>query len=548
MRWPLLAVVLVLAAGCSGTDPAPPPAPLAPASAPAAADTAVLTQKGDPARSGWNRHETALTQANVNPAGFGRRTTYPVDGAIYAQPLFVPGLSVAGGSHNAVVVATEHDSVYAFDADVTGPAHRPLWHRSLLPPGAKPVSAKDDVTCTSIAPEVGITGTPVIDPATGTLYAAATTNEGGTLVYRMYALDVRTGADRVPPVRISASVPGTAQDAVHGTVRFDPRYEQQRMGLLLLNNVVYVAFASYCDQDPAHGWILGYRTTDLARTLVYNDSPNGGTSGKRPGGGGLWESETGLTADASGSIYVVSGNGPFDLNTGGANAGNSLLRLVPDGGTLRLADYFAPSHQSCLNNHDQDLGSGGPLLLPQFGEILFVGKEGRIYLTTADHLGGNQPLTVSCVEARQRVDADRITQELPNDTVLGGVWGSETSWTDGAQTYVYTAGVSDHLRAWRLTGGRVTVPPVGQAPEGLSYPGGVPVLSSNGDTPGTAILWLVGMTDAGPALRAYDPADLGHELYAGNLSGYANFTVPTVAAGRVFVGTKSSLVVFGPVR
>jgi hypothetical protein len=556
-RLALVIAVFLLAAACTTAGPTPAPAaPPASGSAAAPANTAVLTQKGDPARSGWNRHETVLTQADVNSADFGRRTTYPVDGAIYAQPLFVPGVSVAGGRHNVVVVATEHDSVYAFDADATGPAHAPLWHRTLLPPGARPVSAANDVTCTAIAPEVGITGTPVIDPATGTLYVAATTKDSDGLAFRLYALDLRTGADRVPPTRIAATVPGTAPDAVHGTVSFDARYEQQRMGLLLLGGVVYVAFASYCDQDPSHGWILGYRASDLTPTMVYNDSPNKGTSGKRPGGSGLWESETGLTADSAGDIYVVSGNGPFDLDTGGANAGNSLLRFVPDGGTLRLADYFAPFHQSCLNDHDQDLGSGAPLLLPQFGEVLFVGKEGRIYLTRADHLGGNQPLTMTCAQARGIVGVDRIVQELPNDTVQGGVWGSETYWTGGGQTYLYTAGVADHLRAWRLTpGGTMAVPSVGQASEALAYPGGVPVLSSAGDTPGTAILWIVGMGDAGPALRAYDPANLGHELYASDLNkardgltGYANFTVPTVAAGRVFVGTKSSLVVFGPLH
>jgi hypothetical protein len=549
-RLPLV-VVLLLAAGCTAAGPAPVVAPPAPASAAAPANTAVLTQKDDPARSGWNQHETVLNQTNVNPADFGRRTTYPVDGAIYAQPLFVPGLFVAGGTHNVVVVATEHDSVYAFDADVTGPAHAPLWHRALLPPGAQPVSAANDVTCTAISPEVGVTGTPVIDPATDTLYVVATTKDSGGIAFRLYALDLRTGANRVPPVRITASVPGTAPDAVHGLVGFDARYEQQRMGLLLLGGVVYVAFASYCDQDPSHGWILGYRVADLRRTVVYNDSPNLGSSAKRPGGSGLWEAETGLTADSAGSIYVVSGNGPFDLDAGGANAGNSLLRFVPSGGTLRLVDYFAPFHQVCLNDHDQDLGSGAPLLLPQFGEVLLVGKEGRVYVTRADHLGGHQPLTISCAQARETVGVDRIVQELPNDTVQGGVWGSETYWGN----YLYTAGVADHLRAWRLTGGVVAVPSVGQAPESLAYPGGVPVLSSAGDSPGTAILWIVSMGDAGPALRAYDPADLAHELYASDrnkkrdgLTGYANFTVPTVAAGRVFVGTKAALVVFGPLR
>jgi hypothetical protein len=287
---------------------------------------------------------------------------------------------------------------------------------------------------------------------------------------------------------------------------------------------------------------------------VYNDSPNSGSSGRRPGGGGLWQSQTGLSAAPDGSIYVVTGNGPFDLDTGGANAGNSLLRLVPDGGTLRLVDYFSPAHQDCLNDHDQDLGSGGPLLLPGHGEVLFVGKEGRVYLTRLDHLGGHRPRTEPCAAAVQRTDADGVVQELPDQTVVGGVWGSETDWRGAGQEYVYTAGISDHLTAWHLTpAGTVATPAATRAPEELSYPGGVPVVSSNGDTPGSAIVWLVGKQDKGSALRAYDPADLGHELYNSEqnpgrdrLASYTNFTVPTVAGGRVFVGTRDSLAVYGP--
>ena len=546
-----LAVVALI--GCSPAHRQDPPPPPAPTAAAAPADTAVLTQKNDPTRTGWNTHETVLNPSTVNPARFGRRTTYPVDGAIYAQPLFVPGLTVGGGTHNAVVVATEHDSVYAFDADVTGPPRAPLWHRSLLPAGATAVSSEKDVTCAAISPEVGITGTPVIDPDTRTLYVVATAKERGGITYHIHALDLSSGADKVAPVTIAASVTGTAADAVNGTVTFTPRYEQQRMGLLLLGGVVYVAFASYCDEDPSHGWILGYRATDLNRVVVYTDSPNTGSSGLRPGGGGLWQSETGLAADANGSIFVLTGNGPFDLDAGGANAGNSLIRLVPDHGTLRLADYFSPYHQDCLNDHDQDLGSGAPLLLPALGEVLFVGKEGRIYVTRLDHLGGHRPLDRPCTDARASDSVDPIVQESPEQVVDGGVFGSETWWTVGGTTYMYTAGTTDHLKAWRLSGGKVVIPAAAQAPEELSYPGGVPVISSNGSTSGSAVLWIVSKEEAGPALRAYDPADLTHEFYNSQqnpgrdrLSSYANFTVPTIAAGRVFVGTRDSLSVFGP--
>ena len=546
-----LAVLLLLLGGCTTATPPPrPPASPAPPGIAAPAQTAVLTQKNDPSRTGWNRYETVLTQATVNPARFGRRTTYPVDGAVYAQPLFLPGLVTGNGVHNTVFVATEHDSVYAFDADVTGTAAAPLWHRSLLPAGARPLASDSDVTCAAISPEVGITGTPVIDPATGTMYVVATYREGSAIRFRVHALDVRTGQDRVPPVSIEASARGTAQDAVDATITFTPRYEQQRMGLLLLRGTVYVTFASYCDEDPSHGWILGYRAADLTRTVVYTDSPDAGTTGNRPGGGGLWESETGLTADAAGSIYVVTGNGPFDLDSGGRDAGNSLLRLVPDGGTLRVADWFSPFHQFCLNNHDQDLGSGGPLLLPKDNEVLFIGKGGRIFVNRLDHLGGHVHVDNPCEQnTMARVDLDQIVQELPDDTVQGGVWGSETYWSG----YLYTAGISDHLTAWRMSGGKVLTPAASRARQELAYPGGIPVGSSNGDAPGSAILWIVSNEDAGPALHAYDPADLSHELYGSGqrlkrdgLYGYTNFTVPTVAAGRVFVGTRNSLVVFGP--
>jgi hypothetical protein len=542
--------LVLLVAGCSAQTPPQPSASPAPPGVAAPAQTAVLTQKGDPTRTGWNATETVLTQATVDAAHFGRRTTYSVDGAVYAQPLFLPGLTVGNGVHNTVFVATEHDSVYAFDADVTGAAAAPLWHRSLLPSGAKPLSAKQDVTCAAISPEVGITGTPVIDPATGTLYVVATFRAGDDIRFELHALDVRSGRDTVPAVRIEATEHGTARDAVNGTLSFVPRYEQQRMGLLLLNGTVYVAFASYCDEDPSHGWILGYRGTDLRRTVVYTDSPDAGTTGNRPGGGGLWESETGLTADAAGSIYAVTGNGPFNLDSGGRNAGNSLVRLVPDGGTLRVADWFSPFHQFCLNNHDQDLGSGGPLLLPKQNEVLFIGKGGRIYVSRLDHLGGQAHVDNPCApDTMERTDLDAIVQELPDDTVQGGVWGSETTWSG----YVYTAGIDDHLTAWRMVGGKVVTPAASRAPQKLSYPGGIPVGSSNGDVPGTGILWIVSNEDAGPALHAYDPANLAHELYNSGqdakrdgLSGYCNFTVPTVTAGRVFVGTRGSLVVYGP--
>lgn len=504
---------------------------------PAPADTAVLTQRGDNLRAGWNTHETQLSQANLTR--FGKRLTYPVDGAIYAQPLFVPGLQVNGGSHNTVIVATEHDSVYAFDSDATGRVPAPLWQRSLLPEGAHPLSADKDVQCTSaIVPEIGITSTPVIDSATKTMYVVATFRDQHGITYRMHAIDIATGADRMPPVPIEASVNGTASP--DGKVVFDPNVEQQRVGLLLLDGVVYAAFSSYCGHGAYQGWILGYSAKDLSRQVVYTDNPDEGSSGNRPGGGGIWQSETGLV-EYQGSMYVLTGNGPVNLGDGGRNAGMSLLRLVRDGGTLKVADYFTPFHASCLNDHDQDLSSSAPLLMPDLGEIAFAAKEGRVYVTRIDHFGGFAWIDQPC-GVEERTDVDHIVQELPPDTVEGGVWGALLRWHNN----IYTAGVSDHLREWRLDNGKIT-PSGASAPEELTYPAGIPVGSSNADTPDSAVVWIVDNEDSGPALRAYDP-DL-HELFSSKeLDGYLNFTVPTVTAGKVFVGGMKSLSVFGPLN
>src|SRR6266700_2746794 len=512
-------------------DPtAPVPAP--PISAAAPAETAVLTQKNDSARLGWSSHETVLDQATVQPTRFGKRLAYPVDGQVYAQPLFVPGLPVRGVPRNVVVVATEHDSVYAFDADATGPAPPPLWHTSLLSSGARPLSSRSDVSCDAVEPTVGITSTPVIDPETLTLYVVAATKEGSQILYRIHALDLATGRDRVRPVVLQASVAGTGLGAAGGRETFDAAREQQRMGLLLLRGVVYAAFASYCDRAPSNGWILGYRASDLGQVVVYDDTPNGFL-------GGIWEAGTGLSGDHSGHLYFVSGNGSFDLATGGLDAGNSLVEMEPANGTLAVVDYFSPFNQSCLNRHDQELGSSGLLLLRQRGEVLFTGKEGRIYVNALGRLGGYRSIPNPCGPDQRRTDVDQVVQELPPNTVNGGVWGSPSYWSGDAGEFVYTAGIADHLKAWRLVDGRVVTPFASEAPESLDYPGGVPVVSSSGGAAGTGIVWLLDQAH-GPALRAFDATMLARELYTSQrnpkrdgLRSYVKFSVPTVADGRV---------------
>jgi hypothetical protein len=395
--------------------------------------------------------------------------------------------------------------------------------------------------CTSITPTFGIIGTPVIDPSTDTLYAVVALKIGSTLADYIHAVDIRTGRDTMRPTLISASVQGTGSGSSGGVLAFSAHDEQQHAGLLLDDGVVYAAFASYCDHDPNHGWVLGYQASNLHRTTVYNSTPNSFD-------GGIWQSATALAADAQGDIYFITGNGGFDLNTGGKDASDAVLRMRPQNGTLQVIDYFSPFYQSCLNNHDQDYGSGAPLLLPD--EIIAVGKEGAFDVLDRNHLGGYRAIPNPC-KSMNDTSIDDVIQETPPQTVVGGAWSAETAWTSTKAEYVYTAGESDHLTAWRLTNGKLVTTPASQAPETLVYPGGIPVGSSNGADPASGIVWILDQ-ESGPALRAYAADDLSKELYSTTrnpsrdaVPTYDNFTLPTVADGRVFLGTGGKLIVYG---
>ena len=544
----LLAAV-VAASGCTGARrPAAPtptgPDPLASAThtAPPAPPGAVLTQRGDETRLGRYAQETRLTVASVGGGHFGRRAQYPVDGRIFAQPLYVPALTVGGTQHKAVIVATEHDSVYAFDADATGAGAPPLWHTSLLAPGARPMLAAQDKVannqlCDTITPEVGITGTPVIDWRTGTLYAVALDVENGKLTYRIHALDTGTGKVRRSTL-VTATVNGKGLDAADGRVSLAPSRTQQRMGLTLVDGVVYAGFASFCGWGIYHGWILGYRAGDLSQAVVYNSSPDAYSAG-------FWESQAGLTVDDHGHLVAVSGNGPFDLDRGGRDAGDSVLTLSPQDGTLRVVDSFTPFDQECRNRHDQDLGSGSPLPVPGHDEYVLSSKTGSVYVLDAHRLGGYTPLDDPC-NHKERADVDRIKQELTVDSVKGGMWGTWGYWRSGSAEFVYSGGAQDRLTQWRLApDGRLVPRPVAQAPLAFEYPGAIPVVSSNGSAAGTGVVWTVDQTGGATTLRAFDAADISHQLWSSVTDELNRFQVPTVADGKVFVGGQRHLDVYG---
>jgi hypothetical protein len=516
---------------------------------------AVLTARGDLTRLGWDQAEPGLSPSAVSSGHFGKRSSLPVDGKIYAQPLYAPGLTIGGASHDAVIAATEHDSVYAFDVH-SGSGSAPLWHTSLLMPGARTFLAASDRVgtnrlCDSIVPEVGITSTPVIDWSTQTIYVMALDVEHGAMTYRMHALDLLTGRDKQPSTVVSASVPGQGLDAVDGTVAFKGSDEQQRVALTEVAGTVYAGFASFCDLNPYHGWLLGFDARTLHRSIVYNASPDEYASG-------FWESEAGFGVDGHGHLFAVTGNGPFDLASGRPDAGDTVLELSPSGGTLRPIDYFAPFDQKCLDQHDQELGSGSPLMVPGHHELLLSTKTGIVYVLDEASLGGYQNVANPCSPAvRTRTDFDHVKQELPEGTVPGGMWGTWGYFSDGTNAYVYAAGASGPLTEWRLAADGTLVPtPVAHAPLAFSYPGAIPVTTSDGTTPGSAIVWTVDQTH-GAVLRAFSASDVSRELWNtaadpgrdGLPPGeFDHFTVPTTADGLVIVGDQGHLEVYGPLQ
>jgi hypothetical protein len=510
---------------------------------------AVLTARGDLSRLGFDDQEPALSQAAVSSGRFGKRIALQLDGKVYAQPLFLPGLRIDGGIHDVVIVATEHDSVYAFDAHSTGHA-APLWRVSLLMPGARPLQAATDQVgykryCDSIVPQVGITSTPVVDWSTKTLYVMALDVENGTMTYRLHALDIYTGKDKMPSVVVSGAVSGTGFGSVNGTVSFAGADEQQRMALTEVKGIVYAGFGSFCGDMPYHGWVMGFSAATLARAIVYCDTPDGW-------GGGLWESAAGITADAHGHLFLVSGNGSFDLSTGGPDAGDTIMEMLPQDGTLKLVDYFTPFTQRCLAEHDLDLGAGSPLDVPGKDEFILTGKTGNVYVLNRASLGGYHamPGTRCGLGPESQISLDTVKQELPANTVPGGMWGTWAYWSQGPDQYVYACGAAGPLIQWRLRpDGTIDPVPLAQA----GYGCGIPVTSGDAGRPGSGIVWVIDHTQ-GAVLRAFAANDVRVQLWSSDkdpardamLPGeYDHFTAPVTADGLVIVADQDLLDIYG---
>lgn len=514
---------------------------------PPAAFTGIYSWRNDSGLTGQNRQETALTPATVTPAKFGKLFACGVDGYVYAQPLYVPNVTIPGaGTHNVIYAATEHDSVYAFDADAN-PCQPPLWQASFLDPTAGATTVPStDVGTTDITPEIGITGTPVIDPATGILYVSAETKEisGSSFVYvhRLHALDVLTGNEKPgSPIVIRASVAGAGDGTTGGQVAFDALTANQRAALLLAAGNIYVAFASHADLDPYHGWLLAYAYTGgaLAQVAAFNTTPNGMR-------GGMWQSGAPPSADASGNIFAVTSNGTFDFSTPRSDYAETLLKLRISGSpaSFSVADTFTPSNQIVLTANNTPLGSTGALLLPdQTGThphvALFGDLTGKLYVANRDNLGG---FTSG--------GPDKILQtfNLPAEITSTPAYSSATA-------AIYVAAAYDHLKMFPFSGGTLAGSPSSQSAATFPFPGGSPAISSNGAS--GAVVWILDTSGFGAAppapavLRAYDAANLTSELYdsaqnsADGAGAAVKFTVPTVANGKVYVGTQNEISVYG---
>jgi hypothetical protein len=517
----------------------------------AGAQVSVVTAHNDIARTGQNQNETILTPSNVNPSQFGQLFSYPVNGEIYAQPLFVSPVVIPGkGQHNNVVyVATNQDMVYAFDGNNNGGVNAgPLWQVSLL---------TNTTPAGTYSSESGVLGTPVIDLSSNTMYLVSSETQNSSDIFRLHALDITTGAEKFGgPVRIHTSVPGTGSGSSGGVLPFNESLVLNRPGLLLLNGVVYVAFGSIGDIGAWHGWIFSYNATTLNQIDVLCTSANGS-------GAGIWMGGTGLMAEVNdpskpyGRMFVATGNGSFNASspyTSAMSYGMSVLDLDLTGGVMTVQDSFTPYNEAALDSQDGDLGSGGPVLLPTettpSGSILSplveVGKSGMIYILDRNNLGGFNP------------SGDHVVKEVQTPVSSGknwgaGIWGSPAYWNGNIYFGGKNPGANDSISAYSFLQGVLSSKPTSQTVEQFPYPTPTPSISSNGTTNG--IVWVLDNAAYGVGsgvLLAYDAFNLSSLLYSSNVNlprdnpGPAlKFTVPTIANGRVFVGASGQLSVYG---
>jgi outer membrane protein assembly factor BamB len=496
----------------------------------------VLTYHNDNLRTGLYK-ETTLTTSNVNSSSFGLLFNTTLDAIVDAQPLYLSSVSIPGqGIHNVLYAVTENDSVYALDAD-TGVV---LWHVSVLGSGEVP---SDDHGCTQISPQIGITSTPVIDRTSGpngTIYVVSMSKKSSTYFQRIHALDITTGAEQFgAPKAITGKYPGTGDNSQGGFVIFDPAQYAERAGLLLLNHVIYTAWTSHCDIRPYTGWIMGYDESTLAQTYVLNVTPNGNE-------GAIWQAGSGLAADAN-SIYFLQANGTFDTTLNGngfpnkGDFGNAFVKLGVRNNKLRVVDYFNMFNTVQESNADQDLGSGGAMLIPPLKDsqgvthllAIGAGKDTNIYIVDRANMGKFNPNT------------NNIYQEI-DGALGGGIWSMPAYFNQN----VYYGPTGNNLMQFKFTNAKLSTSPVSKSSLAFTYPGTTPAVSANRGTNG--IVWAI--EHASPSvLHAYDATTLTKELYNSNQASNsrdhfgtaAKFGTPMITNGKVYLSTRNSVAAFG---
>jgi len=541
----------------------------------ATAQVNVLTWHNDNQHTGQNLQETILKPTNVTPTKFGKLFSYPVDGMIYAQPLYVQGVTINATTHNVVYVATENDTVYAFDADSAALNPTPLWQTSFSnPPNIVAMPCTENDPYCNVYPTIGITGTPVINLANQSMYFITRTKElgpkGGSLyATRLHALNIATGAEQPnSPVTICRQGPGKGCNFAPYTLasqQFVPQHQMQRPALTLTpyagtqQGVLYVPFG----QD--RGWIFAFDAQTLKLLAVFCSAPNVTLSGK--GLSGFWGSGGAVGADVNGNLYAATADGVFDVDTGGSDYGDTVIKLALNFNSstsqysFQVLDYFSPTDQSCRYDNDDDLGSGSPMLLPpqlgaQTNLLVMAGKgypcDGSIspvYLIDADNLGQSSGATIQTV-----------------DGPLAGYWSGGAYWQSATSTYLYYSGLNsenqapagDNLRMWTMSGGIFTsITSVAQSPMRLTI-GATPSISANGDTNG--ILWAIARQDLlstkpgskAAVLYAFDATNVAHQLYSSASNSTRDkagpgvkFVVPTIANGKVYVATQTEIDVYG---
>lgn len=497
----------------------------------------LTTSQYNNARTGSDLSETTLNPRNVNSRTFGKLFALPVNGDVYAQPLYLSGLELPGrGKHDVVFVATEQDSVYAFDATEKA---SPLWRVDFADPakGITAVPARE-THCPFINPVVGITSTPVIDAKQGVMFVLARTKEqtSGTpplYVQRLHALNVTTGKELAgSPVVIKATVTAQDRGGKQHEVSFDPLIEQPRAALLLVDGTVYLTWGSSCDAGDYHGWVMAYDTQTLQQKAAFNTSPNAKESG-------IWQSDTGPAADGNGNVFVVTGNGEFEA-ANDHDYGDTFLKLSLTQGNLTVSDYFTPHDQETLSKKDEDLGAGGPVLLPdQHGAhphlAIVGGKDGNLFVVDRDHLGQYQS------------GSDDVVQVVK---LKGALHAAPAYWNQ--QVYVF--GDGDVLHQLAVRDGTLELAHSGSFTP--VDPGATPTISANTNRDG--IVWTIStrnwevIPESLAVLHAYDAADVSRELYNSEQNSdrdragiSVRFTIPSVANGRVYVGTRSEVDVYG---